>query len=48
MNEILKLSTTELSKLISSKKISIEDLVSESINHIKANDSKINSFITMP
>ena len=47
MNEILKLSTTELSKLISSKKISIEDLVSESINHIKANDSKINSFITI-
>ena len=47
MNEILKLSTTELSKSIYSKKISVEDLVSETINHIKANDSKINSFITI-
>jgi len=47
MNKILKLSTTELSKLISSKKISSEELVYESIKNIKENDSKINSFITL-
>ena len=47
MNNILKLSTTELSKLISSKKLSCEELVSESLKNIKENDSKINSFITV-
>ena len=47
MNKILQLSTTELSKLISSKKISSEELVYESIKNIKENDSKINSFITL-
>ena len=47
MNKLLELSTTELSNLISSKKISCEELVSESIQNIKENDSKINSFITI-
>tara|TARA_B100001996_G_scaffold375416_1_gene355329 strand:+ start:51 stop:1511 length:1461 start_codon:yes stop_codon:yes gene_type:complete len=47
MNKLLELSTTDLSNLISSKKISSEELVHESLNHIKENDSQINSFITV-
>jgi len=47
MNKLLALSTTELSNLISSKKISSEELVYESLNHIKENDLEINSFITV-
>ena len=47
MNKILKLSTTELSKLIGEKQISSEELVNESLTHIKNSDAKINSFITI-
>ena len=47
MNKLLELSTTELSNLISSKKLSSQELVLESLKHIKENDPKINSFITV-
>jgi len=47
MNKLLELSTTELSNLISSKKLTSEELVIESLKHIEDNDSKINSFITI-
>ena len=47
MSNILSLSTSELSNLIKTKKMSSEELVKESLNHIKNNDSNINSFITI-
>ena len=47
MSNILSLSTSELSNLIKSKKLSSEELVKESLSHIKNNDSNINSFITI-
>ena len=47
MSNILSLSTTELSDLIKTKKLSSEELVKESLSHIKNKDSNINSFITI-
>jgi aspartyl-tRNA(Asn)/glutamyl-tRNA(Gln) amidotransferase subunit A len=47
MNNILNLSTSELSTLIREKKLTSEELVSQTLSHIKAHDSKINSFITL-
>tara|TARA_Y100001970_G_C14196951_1_gene838683 strand:+ start:286 stop:1746 length:1461 start_codon:yes stop_codon:yes gene_type:complete len=47
MSNILSLSTTQLSNLIKTKKLSSEELVKESLNHIKNKDSNINSFITI-
>ena len=47
MSNILSLSTSELSNLIKTKKLSSEELVKESLNHIKNKDSNINSFITI-
>jgi len=47
MNKILNLSTSELSTLIKESKLTSEELVYETLIHIKANDTKINSFITL-
>lgn len=47
MNKILNLSTSELSSLIKEKKITSEELVCETLSHIKTNDKKINSIITL-
>ena len=47
MSNILELSTTKLSKLIKNGKLSSEELVNESLSHIKNKDPEINSFITI-
>ena len=47
MSNLLSLSTSQLSNLIKTKKLSSEELVKESLSHIKKKDSNINSFITI-
>ena len=47
MSNILELSTTKLSNLIKNGKLSSEELVNESLSHIKNKDPEINSFITI-
>ena len=47
MNNLSALTTTELSEMISNGDITSEELVRATLNSIKLNDPKINSFITI-
>ena len=47
MNNLNKLTTSELSDLIRNGDISSEELVRATLDSIQSNDSKINSFITV-
>ena len=47
MNNLSALTTTELSEMISNGDISSEELVRATLDSIKINDPKINSFITI-
>ena len=47
MNNLSALTTTELSEMISNGDITSEELVRATLDSIKINDPKINSFITI-
>ena len=47
MNNLNSLTTSELSELIRNRDITSEELVKSTLNSIKSNDNKLNSFITV-
>ena len=47
MNNLNKLTTSELSDLIRNGDISSEELVRATLDSIQSNDNKLNSFITV-